>query len=314
MVNRFGQIGVLMGGVSSERSVSLRSGEAVATALSQAGYIVKQLDITMDDKDKIATQIQQAGIEVAFIALHGRLGEDGDIQTILEQLDIPYTGSDVKSSQLAFNKILSQTAFKNANLAVPKHFLIKDGTIMDFKTVWAVIRHTPLVVKAACEGSSIGVHVVRHPSEWESAIKDAIHYGPYVIIEEFIKGREFTVGVFDQTPLPVVEIIPKTNFFSFNAKYQKGMTQYACPAQIPDNLAAQMQAMAVKAYQTIGCSGFARIDFRLNDKDVPHILEINTIPGFTETSLFPKAAQAAGYSFVQVCETLLELAYAKKRR
>lgn len=314
MVNRFGKIGVLMGGVSSERSVSLRSGEAVKQALIQAGYIVEGVDITTDDRDRIKALIRDNAIDVAFIALHGRLGEDGQIQSILEEIEIPYTGAGVKASQLAFNKILSQTTCKQAGLPVPRHYIVNDGSKLDFKTAWAQIKQTPLVVKAACEGSSIGVHVVRHPSEWQPAYTDALTFGPAIIIEQFIKGREFTVGIFDQEPLPVVEIIPKTNFFSFTAKYQKGMTAYTCPAQIEDMLVKKMQQIALKAYQAIECSGFARIDFRVDEKQNPYILEINTIPGFTETSLFPKAAQVAGYTFVQVCEKLLELAYAKKRR
>ncbi len=314
MINRFGKIGVLMGGVSSERSVSLRSGNAVVASLMQAGYIVEPIDIVSDDHDKIVAQIESVGIEVAFIALHGRLGEDGRIQSILEELNLPYTGSGVKASQMAFNKILTQTTLKQAGISIPQFCVITDGQKIDFKAAWAKIQQTPLVVKEACEGSSLGVHVVRHPAEWESAIKDALTYGPNVIIEQFIKGEEFTVGIFDQTPLPVVAINPKTNFFSFNAKYQKGMTEYICPAPISEELTHKMQAMALKAYQVMECAGFARVDIRVDGKQVPYILEINTIPGFTETSLFPKAAQASGHSFCQVCEQLLELAYAKKRR
>lgn len=314
MVNRFGKIGVLMGGVSSERSVSLRSGNAVATSLTQAGYIVEPIDVTVDDHDKLIKLIQAHSIDIAFIALHGRLGEDGTIQSILEELDLPYTGSGIKASQMAFNKILTQMALKQAGVAVPKHCMITDGQKIDFKAAWAKVQKTPLVVKAACEGSSIGVHIVRHPAEWESAIKDALNYGPNVIIEEFIKGEEFTVGIFDQKPLPVVAINPKTNFFSFNAKYQKGMTDYVCPASIPEDLAVKMQTIALKAYQVIECAGFARVDIRTDAQLNPYVLEINTIPGFTETSLFPKAAQVAGYNFCQVCEQLLELGYAKKRR
>lgn len=312
MVNRFGRIGVLMGGVSSERSVSLRSGEAVVNALSQAGYIAQPIDIETHDTDKIIEQLKSASMDVAFIALHGRLGEDGEIQRFLEELNIPYTGSGIKASQMAFDKTLSQKAFKNANLPVARHYIIEDGRKVDFKTVWAIIRQTPVVVKAACEGSSIGVHVVRHPSEWEPAITNALTYGPHVIVEAFIKGREFTVGVLDMSPLPIVEIIPKSPFFSFTAKYQKGLTQYVCPAILPDEQSAKMQQLAVKAYQTLECSGFARVDMKVSNNDIV-ILEVNTIPGFTETSLFPKAAAAMGMSFLQVCERLLELAYAKKR-
>ena len=313
MSNRkFGTIGVLMGGYSSEREISLRSGQAVAEALSQEGYRVLGLDITTDDTAKINQQIQDASINVAFIALHGRLGEDGVIQGILEKLDIPYTGSGVRSSQMAFNKILTQKALKTAGLPVPSHYCITDGRTVDFKTAWAQIKSTPLVVKSACEGSSIGVHIVRHPSEWEPAFKNALSYGPQIIVEQFIKGREFTAGIFDREPLSLVEIVPKSNFFSFTAKYQKGATQYICPADIPAELTRTIKEISLKAYETLGCEGFARVDVRVDDDQHPYILEINTIPGFTGTSLFPKAALEAGYSFVQVCEKLLDLAYGKK--
>ncbi len=310
----WGTIGVLMGGYSSEREISLRSGQGVARALADAGHTVKPIDITEEDSTKIAHTIQSAGIDVAFIALHGRLGEDGVIQNILEGLNIPYTGSGVKASQMAYNKILAQKAFKAAGLPVPEHYLITDGKNVDFKTVWAHLRSTPVVIKPACEGSSFGVHVVRHPAEWEPALKDAFSYGPQVIVEQFIKGRELTAGILGQEPLPLVEICLKANFFNFTAKYQKGLTQYICPADITESLAKKIQALALRAYQTLGCEGFSRVDLRLDDDNRPYILEINTIPGFTETSLLPKAAQVAGKSFTQICEGLIDLAYGKKNK
>jgi len=306
--HKIGIVGVLMGGYSSEREISLRSGHAVAEALSLEGYRVIPIDIISDDATKILQQIQLVPIDVAFIALHGRLGEDGVIQGLLENLGMPYTGSGVKASQMAFNKILTQKALKAAGLPVPAHYCITDGKTVDFKTAWGYIKSTPLVVKAACEGSSIGVHIVRHPSEWEPAYKNALSYGPQIIVEQFIKGREFTAGIFDQEVLPLVEICPKTNFFSFSAKYQKGATQYICPAEISADLTRKIKEISLEAYKVIGCEGFARVDLRVDDNEQPYILEINTIPGFTGTSLFPKAAQEAGYSFVQVCEKLLSLA------
>ena len=308
----FGTIGVLMGGYSSEREISLRSGHAVADALSREGHRVLPLDITTDDPAGIIRQIQATPLDIAFIALHGRLGEDGVIQGILEKLDIPYTGSGVFPSQIAFNKILTQKALQSAGLPVAAHYCITDGRNVDFKTAWAHIKSTPLVVKPACEGSSIGVHIVRHPSEWEQAFKDALSYGPQIIIEEFIQGREFTAGIFDCEVLPLVEICPDSNFFSFTAKYQKGATQYICPAQIPENLTRKIKELSLSAVEILGCEGFSRVDLRVDDNEQPFILEVNTIPGFTGTSLFPKAAREAGYSFVQVCEKLLDLAYGKK--
>jgi len=301
-----------MGGYSSEREISLRSGQAVAEALSLEGHRVLSLDITTNDPARIIQQLQVVPLDIAFIALHGRLGEDGVIQGILEKLDIPYTGSGVKSSQMAFNKILTQKVLVSAGLPVAPHYCITDGRSVDFNIVRSHIKSTPLVVKPACEGSSIGVHIVRHPSEWEPALKNALSYGPQVIIEQFIKGREFTAGIFDQEALPVVEICPKTNFFSFSAKYQKGETRYICPAEIPEGLTAKIKELSLKAVEALGCEGFARVDLRVDESGQPYILEVNTIPGFTGTSLFPKAAREAGYSFVQVCEKLLDLAYGKK--
>lgn len=310
--SQLGCIGVLMGGYSSERDISLRSGQGVVNALTAAGHLVKPIDIKQSDKDKIIAQLEAEGIDVAFIALHGRGGEDGFIQSILEEMDIPYTGSGVMASQMAFNKILSQRAFKQAGLPVPAHVVIEDGRPVEFKSVWNQIKSTPLVVKAACEGSSIGVFVVRHPSEWEPALKNALSLGPNVIVEQFIRGREFTAGVFDGETLPLVEIVPKANFFDFNSKYQKGMTQYVVPALLDEALTKKIQGLALRAHEALGCEGFSRVDVRLDDKDKPFILEINTIPGFTEMSLFPKAAAVAGYSFVAVCEKLLSIAYGKK--
>ena len=207
--SRFGTIGVLMGGHSSERSISLKSGHAVVISLAQEGYQVLAIDIIDHDKHKIIDQIRDANIDIAFIALHGRLGEDGEIQTILEELEIPYTGSGVQASQQAFNKIIAQGLFQSKGLPVPEFVSISDGRMMDFKKAFASLKKLPFVVKAACEGSSIGIYVVRHPSQWESSLKDALAKGQHVLIEKFIKGREVTVGIFDGQALPLVEIKPK---------------------------------------------------------------------------------------------------------
>jgi D-alanine-D-alanine ligase len=303
-----------MGGTSSEREISLRSGEAVAESLSAEGHRVLPMDITSDDPAKITQQLQHVPLDIAFIALHGRLGEDGAIQAILEKLDIPYTGSGVKASAQAFNKITTQKMLSAAGIPVPPNHCITDGRYMDFKTAWSYIKSTPLVIKAACEGSSIGVHIVRHPSEWEPAFKNALSHGPQIIIEQYIKGREFTAGIFDREALALVEIRPKTGFFTFAAKYQKGATAYICPADLPEGVTRRIKEIALASHGLLGCEGFSRTDVRLDENQRPFILEVNTIPGFTGTSLFPKAAKEAGYSFTQVCEKLLDLAYGKKNK
>ena len=310
--SHFGNIGVLMGGYSSERDISLRSGAAVSGALGTAGYAVKAVDINTSDRLKIIGLIKELRIDVAFIALHGRLGEDGQIQSILEELDIPYTGSGPTASQKAFNKITAQGVFKSAGLSVPENFYITNGELVHFKEAFTVLKKLPFVVKAACEGSSIGISMVRHPSQWEGALRDALSYGPYVIVEKFIKGREVTAGVFNGEALPLVEIVIHNPLFDYNSKYQKGLTNYVVPADLSETLTKNIQEMAVSAYNVISCEGFARVDIRIDEAGKPYILELNTIPGFTETSLFPKAAAKGGYNFLKVCERLLEIAYGKK--
>jgi len=311
-ITDFGNIGVLMGGHSSERQISLKSGQGVVDALAQAGFQVTPLDITVQDKHKIKEQIADANIDIAFIALHGRLGEDGVIQSILEEMNIPYTGSGIEASQKAFNKTIAQKIFKAQGLPVPEYFCITDGQRKDFKEVFAVLKKLPFIVKAACEGSSIGIFMVRHPSQWDSTLKDALAYGPYIIVEKYIKGREITAGIFENEALPLVEIKTKTGMFDFNSKYQKGLTQYDVPAILDDALTVKIKNMALSAHEAIGCEGFSRVDVRIDEKNNPYILEINTIPGFTPTSLFPKAAAYAGYSFLDVCTKLLTIANGKK--
>ncbi len=312
MSGRFGTIGVLMGGYSSERDISLKSGRGVAAALSEAGHRVLPLDIDMSDRRQITAFLHENPFDVAFIALHGRLGEDGVIQSILEEKGIPYTGCGPAASRLTFDKTATQALFSREGLSVPRFVCITDGRPLAFKDVFAVLKNLPFVVKAACEGSSIGVYMVRHPSQWESVLKDALSFGERVIIERFIKGREFTAGIFDREVLPLVEICPRSGFFDYASKYQKGLTEYTVPAAIDEALTVRIQQMALRAYDLCGCEGFGRVDLRVDEKGNPYILEINTIPGFTETSLFPKAAAKAGYSFVAVCEKLLDMAYGKK--
>ncbi len=310
--SRFGRIGVLMGGYSSERQISLKSGQGVCAALTDAGYAPVAIDIIARDKEKILEQIGQAAIDIAFIALHGRLGEDGVVQTIMEEMDIPYTGSGIHASQKAFNKTHTQKILKAQGLPVPAHTCITDGKEKDFKEVFALLKKLPFVVKAACEGSSLGISLVRHPSQWEAALRDALSFGPYVIIEKYIKGRELTAGIFDQEPLPLVEVKTRSPFFDFTSKYQKGMSEYEVPAVLTPELTKKIQKASLAAHHALDCEGFSRVDLRLDENNCPYILEVNTIPGFTEFSLFPKAAKAAGYSFVAVCEKLLELANGKK--
>ena len=308
-----GLIGVLMGGYSSEREISLKSGQAIAKALKEAGCQVNAIDIPFKDEEKILDVIHKAKIDVAFIALHGSLGEDGRIQDFLEKSHVPYVGSGVAASRLAINKARTQALFKTAGIPVAEHLILESFSIDRLSRVLKTFSF-PVVVKPACEGSSIGVTIVFEKENLEVALKEAFRYGSDVLVEQYIKGREFTVGILNEAPLPVVEICPANPFFDFKAKYfSQGQTQYIVPAKIDDKLAKMMQSIALKAHQILNCRHFSRVDMMLDEDLNPYVLEVNTIPGFTETSLLPKAASAAGINFTQLCLKLIQLAYGQKK-
>lgn len=307
-----GRIGVLMGGVSSEREVSLRSGRAVVEALTKTGYTVEAVEIETQDRDVILEALRSLRLGLAFIALHGKFGEDGAIQSILEELNIPYTGSASHVSAVTFNKISTQNKLRSSGLPVAD-FYVANASLVDLDAIVATLKSFPVVVKPACEGSSFGVTVVQSRDELPAALDHAFEYDPQVIIERFIDGRELTVGILDRTTLPIVEIRPHNQIFDYESKYQKGMTDYIVPAQLPDEVARNVAQVALKAHQALGCECYSRVDIRLDQNDQPYILEINTVPGFTETSLFPKAARQAGVDFTNVCLKLIELAYGKKK-
>ena len=302
-----------MGGSSSEREISLKSGQAIYNALSDAGCKVKALDIISNDEDEIFSFIKDSNIDIAFIALHGRLGEDGTIQTILQKANVPYTGSGINASRLALNKALSQEIFRQKDIRIPDYIVLSDKDSIDIDGIVDKLNSLPVVVKPCNEGSSLGITVVTEKKDLRPAISAAFKYGCQILVEDYIPGRELTVGVLGNTPLPVVEIQPKNSFFDFEAKYQKGMTDYIVPAQIPPRLASVVKEMAVEAHFALSCCDFSRADFIIDEKQHPYILEVNTIPGFTETSLFPKAAKAVGLDFTQLCLKLIQLAYEKKK-
>ena len=312
MMPQLGTIGVLMGGVSSERDVSLRSGRAVVDALTKSGCAVVSIDIDSQQREQIISKIRSADVQTAFIALHGKFGEDGVIQSILEELNIPYTGSGIKASACTFNKVTTQKTLRACGLPVAD-FYVADAASVDVDAILAELKDFPLVVKPSCEGSSFGVTVVHVKTDLPAALTKAFGYGDEIIIERFIAGREFTVGILDKKALPIVEICSQKQFFDYEAKYQKGLTEYIIPAEFPDGLAEHIGEIALKAHQALGCECFSRVDFRLDVENRPFILEINTIPGFTETSLFPKAARQAGMDFSDVCLKLIQLAYGKKK-
>ncbi|MFH1691594.1 MAG: D-alanine--D-alanine ligase [Candidatus Omnitrophota bacterium] len=296
-------IGIMMGGCSCERAVSLKSGEAVANALKALDCRATLLDIRHETEQEVKDLVREHHIDVVFIAMHGGFGEDGRLQHILDNLQLPYTGSSSASSRLAMDKWASRLVFERANLSVPRYIkLNKSDKVFDVGTL-----QFPLVVKPCSQGSSIGISFVDSLAYFQKAVDDAFKFDEDVLVEEFIRGRELTVSILDGEPLPIVEIIPKSGFFDYKSKYERGLTNYMAPASLPQGLARQIQTCALSAYHVLGCRHFARVDMIVRSGSSPFVLEVNTIPGLTETSLFPKAAQAAGIGFDQLCMKLIRL-------
>jgi len=297
------RIGVLYGGLSQEREISIKSGTAVISELKRGGYKVVPIDV----KDDFLKKIQSSKIDIAFIALHGPLGEDGTIQSILEILRIPYTGSGVLASALAMNKIYSKKIFEWHGLLTPQWYSVDSENRfykkMDF----------PVVVKPCDQGSTIGVRIVNNFKELKSAIKNSLKYSKEAIVEEYIPGKELTVGILGEEPLPVIEIVPmvKSKFYDFEAKYAPGGSRHIVPAKIDNKTYKLIQEMALKSFKSLGCKAVARVDFRLGQNGRPYILEINTIPGMTETSLLPEAAKEKGYSFLDTILKIIEYSISK---
>lgn len=307
----FGRIGILMGGSSTEREISLKSGEAVYESLKNEGLDALAIDIKTDDPQVNINKIISSRIDVAFIALHGRFGEDGGIQELLENLNIPYTGSGVMASRLALDKIASRKIFEVYGLYVPR-YKVMHCLSFNRNFIFGNNLSFPIVVKPTSHGSSIGLSIIENEEGLNKAVEIAFSFDERIILEEYIKGREITVGILDDQPLPVIEIIPKNRFFDYEAKYNPGMTEYVVPANLDKVVAVRAQAAALFAHRCLGCYGFSRVDMILKD-DLPFILEVNTIPGLTRMSLLPKAASDIGISFSQLCIKLVELAYQRAK-
>jgi D-alanine-D-alanine ligase len=297
--SRFGKIGVLAGGPSNEREISLRSGRAVHSALIGEGLDAVFVDI----KDDIYDILEKYSIDVAFIALHGRFGEDGTVQKMLEDAGIPYTGSDVVSSKLALDKVASKEIFVKHGIPTPRHIVL-DGS--GYGADAADSLGYPVVVKPQFEGSSIGLSIVTDKAGLKEALDKAFSYGEKVILEEYIKGRELTVGILEDDPLPVIEIVTRNNIYDYEAKYKNPDTQYLVPAPIDEKARAQASRLASAAHKALGCISFSRVDMMMDEKGSMFVLEVNTIPGMTERSLLPKAAQAIGLPFSRLCVKILE--------
>ncbi|OHB33876.1 MAG: D-alanine--D-alanine ligase [Desulfuromonadaceae bacterium GWC2_58_13] len=299
------KIGVLLGGMSAEREVSLRTGKAVHNALLEAGFQAVAIDAGRD----LAARLAAERIEVAFIALHGRFGEDGTVQGLLEMLDIPYTGSGVMASSMAMDKVTTKKILLYHELPTPAFKVFKRGE--DLEGLLGGCRHFPLVVKPAREGSTIGISIVRSREELIAGVHTALEHDDLILVEDFIQGAEVTVGVLAGKPLPIIQVVPKGGFYDYHAKYTVGQTEYLLPAPIDEGMQQRLQQAAVDAYRALGCDGAARIDFMVREREF-YCLEVNTIPGMTETSLLPKAARHAGISFTELVLRILEGAGVRK--
>ncbi len=314
-----------MGGWSSERPISLRSGNAVIAGLKEAGCDPVPLDLK--DSMTVREEIERAGLDAAFIALHGHFGEDGGIQTLLDQLGIPYTGSSAEASRRAMNKGIFRKIVTEAGMRMPEGMILKaengkwkmenGSSVLLFPFS---ILHSPFsvfpspmpwIVKPSIEGSSIGVSIVDTEQELPKAVENAARYSPSVMLEEYIKGTEITVGVLQEQSLPPVEIVPKNRFYDYESKYGGG-TEYLIPARISDSQNREAGKIGLAVHQLIGCRSFSRVDMILGEDGELYVLEVNTIPGLTDKSLLPKAAAAAGIPFKELCIKILESALAAK--
>ncbi|MBI1883818.1 MAG: D-alanine--D-alanine ligase [Chlamydiae bacterium] len=297
------RVAVLMGGSSREREISLKSGQAVSRALKAKGFDVCEI-LEMED---LSTRLLNANIDVAFIALHGRFGEDGQVQKILESVHIPYTGCGPEASFLALHKNLSKKVFDRSGISTPAWV---SGSFENLNSLESQILKLefPLVLKPVDEGSSIGLEIVQDLGHLPQAFERIRQVTQEILVEKFIQGDELTVGILNEVVLPIIRIKTDRSFYDFEAKYSTGHTEYEVPAQIPSAIFKKVQDLALKAHRALGCRDLSRVDILLDLENQPWVLEINTIPGFTEKSLLPKAAQAVGLSFEDLCEKILEMA------
>ena len=309
-------VAVFMGGPSGEHEISVKSGQGVVDALRRRNWAVEPAvlpkGVTVEAScDLVRRTIAARRPGVCFLALHGPFGEDGTVQQVCETLGVAYTGSDAKASRLGMDKIASRRRFEAAGLAVPRwQVLASPSTALRPPAGWVC----PLVVKPAHQGSSLGVSLVRRDEEFAAAVAAAAAFDDPVLIEEFVAGRELTAGVLGARALPIVEIRPHQAFFDFSAKYTTGLTDYLVPALLPEAIAARVQTIGLTAHRALGCRHMSRTDVILRNDGVPVVLEVNTIPGFTPTSLLPKAAACADFSYDELCEQLVRMAWADGER
>jgi D-alanine-D-alanine ligase len=300
------KIAVLMGGPGSERDVSLATGRGVSKALRSLGAEVVEVDVH-DENFALPKDV-----DLAFITIHGTFGEDGQLQEILEERGVAYTGDGVEASRAAFDKILSKEKFREHDVVTPEWEVIEVGQRPTISV--------PLVVKPARQGSTVGVVIVKDASELDSGMAEAAKYDRKLLVEKFVSGRELTIGILGDQALPILEIIPKGGFYDFNNKYPflnpqaGGGAEHVCPAEIDSNKTKQIQKQALHAFRALGLVVYGRVDVLLPDSGNPSVLEVNTIPGMTEASLLPEAAAAAGINYVDLCARIIALSRARVER
>lgn len=302
-MSRILNITVMLGGPSAEREVSLRTGAAVAKALRSLGHQVNELDPRQQDW-KLA-----AGTEVVFLALHGTYGEDGTIQKQLDALGVPYTGCDAESSRIGFDKFLTKQKCVEAGVPTARFVLFDSRT-----ATWPMGWQPPVVLKPVRQGSSVGLQFVDRVGDWNKALAEALRYDTQVLMEERISGRETTVGILDGQPLPLVEVRPKAGAYDYQNKYTPGATEVFCPADFDEPTARKIQAAALGAFNAIGGRDYARVDVMVRPNGDPIVLEVNSLPGMTETSLLPKAAAAAGIGYAGLCQRMVDLALKRAKK
>lgn len=298
------KIGVLMGGLSAEREVSLKSGAAVHKALLAKGYNAVAVDVGRD----LAGQLAAEKIEVAFVCLHGRYGEDGAVQGLLELAGIPYTGSGVLASALAMDKVFAKKIFAASGLTITPYVVVTKG---DSQAAAKLPFPLPVVVKPSREGSSVGVSIVKTAADLPQALEEAFRYDREVLVEKYVKGREVQVGILDEKGIGAIEIVPKNEFYDFEAKYTDGMATHIMPAPLPQEQYIDLLRLGERAHAALGCSGYSRVDFIVTEAKDAYLLEVNTLPGMTALSLLPEIAQHAGIRFDDLVERILNSAALK---
>jgi D-alanine-D-alanine ligase len=296
------KIGVLYGGLSAEREVSLKSGAAVHQALVAQGYNAIAIDVGRD----LADVLKREAIEAAFIALHGRYGEDGCVQGLLELLQIPYTGSGVLPSALAMHKLYSKQAFAASGILTAPFRCFRAGETVALPGLPFGL---PVVVKPVQEGSSVGVSIVKEEAQLAAAVEEAFRHDDEILVEQYVKGQEVQVGILDGAPIGAIEIVPKNEFYDFEAKYTDGMAEHVFPARLEPSLYEKAQQVGLAAHRSLGCKGYSRVDLLVTETGDCYVLEVNTLPGMTALSLLPEiAAKGAGLSFEALVSRIIESA------